>query len=42
MVYCAFLDVEKSYDRVNREILCEFLGKCCLNEKIVRIVNVCM
>ena len=37
--YFAFLDIEKAYDRVNREILCMVLNKCGVSEKIVRIIE---
>ena len=34
-----FLDIEKAYDRVNREILCKVLGKIELSNKIVQIIR---
>ena len=37
--YFAFLDIEKAYDRVNRELLCKVLSKCGLSEKFVRIIR---
>ena len=37
--YFAFLDIEKAYDRVNREILCKVLSKCGMSGKIVRIIR---
>ena len=37
--YFAFLDIEKAYDRVNREILCNVLGKFGMSEKIVNIIK---
>lgn len=36
--YMAFLDNEKGYDRVNRNILCEVLTKIGISEKIVNII----
>ena len=38
-LYLGFLDIEKAYDRVNREMLCGVLGKVGLSEKIVNIVK---
>ena len=37
--YLAFLDIEKAYDRVNRQVLCKVLKKCGMSEKIVRIIE---
>ena len=37
--YFAFLDIEKAYDRVNREILCKVLNKCGVSGKVVRIIS---
>ena len=37
--YFAFLDIEKAYDRVNRDILCKVLSKCGVSEKVVRIIG---
>ena len=38
-VYLAFLDIEKAYDRVDRELLCQTLGKIGMSEKCVRLVR---
>ncbi len=38
-VYLAFLDIEKAYDRVDRELLCQILGKIGMSEKCVRLVR---
>ena len=38
-LYLGFLDIEKAYDRVNREMLCRVLEKVGLCEKIVNIVR---
>ena len=37
--YFAFLDIEKAYDRVNREILCKVLNKCGMSQKMVNIIR---
>ena len=37
--YFAFLDIEKAYDRMDREVLCVVLSKCGVTEKIVRIIS---
>jgi hypothetical protein len=37
--YFAFLDIEKAYDRVDREVLYRVLERCGFSEKIVRIVK---
>ena len=37
--YFAFLDIEKAYDRVNREILCKVLSKCGMSQKMVNIIR---
>ena len=37
--YFAFLDIEKAYDRVNRQVLCKVLKKCGMSEKVVRIIE---
>ena len=34
-LYLVFLDIEKVYDRVNREVLCKVLEKVGLKKKIV-------
>ena len=38
-VFFAFIDIEKAYDRVDREILCDVLVNCGVTEKIVKIVR---
>ena len=38
-LYLGFLDIEKAYDRVSREMLCKVLEKVGLSEKIVNIVR---
>ena len=38
-LYLGFLDIEKAYDRVNREMLCRVLEKVSLSEKVVNIVR---
>ena len=38
-LYLGFLDIEKAYDRVSREMLCKVLEKVGLSEKIVNIVE---
>ena len=38
-VYMAFLDIEKAYDRVNREQLCRVLESVGVSEQMVRIVR---
>ena len=38
-LYLCFLDIEKAYDRVNREILWKVLDKVGLSEKIVKIIR---
>ena len=38
-LYLGFLDIEKAYDRVNREMLCRVLKKVRLSEKIVNIIR---
>ena len=40
-LYLGFLDIEKAYDRVSREMVCKVLEKVGLSEKIVNI-EVCM
>ena len=37
--YFAFLDIEKAYDRVDREMLGRVLSRCGVSEKIVRIIS---
>ena len=37
-LYLGFLDIEKAYDGVNREVLCQVLGKIGLNKKKVNII----
>ena len=37
--YLAFLDVEKAYDKVNREILCEALQNVGVGKKIVNLIR---
>ena len=37
--YFAFLDIEKVYDRVNREILSKVLNKCGVSSKVVKIIS---
>ena len=37
--YMAFLDIEKAYDRVNRNILCDVLSKIGMSEKLVNIIR---
>ena len=38
-LYLGFLDIEKAYDRVSRDMLCKVLEKVGLSEKIVNIVK---
>ena len=38
-LYLSFLDIEKAYDGVNREMLCRALKKVGLSERIVNIVR---
>ena len=38
-LYCAFLDIEKAYDRVDRNILCKVLEKIGLSEKWVKVIR---
>ena len=38
--YFAYLDIEKAYDRVNREILSKVLSRCGVSEKIVSLQSV--
>ena len=38
-LYLGFLDIEKAYDRVSREMLCKVLEKVGLSEKIVNIIR---
>ena len=38
-LYLEFLDIEKAYDRVNREMVCKVLEKVGLSRKIVNIVR---
>ena len=38
-MYLAFLDIEKAYDRVNREILCKLLERVCMSKKVVDIIT---
>ena len=38
-IYCAFLDIEKAYDTVDREILWEILEKIGLTEHIRKIIK---
>ena len=37
--YCAFLDIEKAYDTVDREVLWEILHRMGLEDKVVNIVK---
>ena len=36
--YLLFLDIEKAYDRADREILCRVLGKCGMYVKIIESI----
>ena len=38
-VYCAFLDLEKAYDTVNRDIMWEIMRKKGFNKKIINILK---
>ena len=35
----AFLDIEKAYDRVNRNILWKVLERCGMSEKVLNIIK---
>ena len=37
--FFAFLDIEKAYDRVNRNVLFKVLRKCGMSDKIVKIIE---
>ena len=41
-LYLGFLDIEKAYDRVNRETLCRVLEKVRFSEKYLTLSGVCM
>ena len=38
-IYLGFLDIEKAYDKLNREMLCQVLEKVGLSKKIINIVR---
>ena len=38
-LYCAFIDLEKAYDRIPREVMFGFLRKRKVPEQLVRLVE---